>query len=99
MKKAHRNAHRNARYLPRGDARRFARYEKASVDASATAVDIKLMRDQVFFEGPARKRRVSRYWLLLLLSTVIASVGVVSDSTAAVIGAMPYATRSGMMPG
>ncbi|MBO0818777.1 MAG: DUF389 domain-containing protein [Actinobacteria bacterium] len=46
------------------------------------------MRDQVFFEGPERKRRLSRYWLLLLLSAVIASAGVVSDSTAVVIGAM-----------
>src|SRR5215469_4789014 len=46
------------------------------------------MRDQVFFEGPERKRRLSRYWLLLLLSAVIASAGVVSDSTAIVIGAM-----------
>lgn len=55
---------------------------------SLTPVDIKQMRDQVFFEGPARKRRLSRYWVLLLLSTVIASAGVVSDSTAAVIGAM-----------
>jgi uncharacterized hydrophobic protein (TIGR00271 family) len=55
---------------------------------SLTQVDIKQMRDQVFFEGPARKRRLSRYWVLLLLSTVIASAGVVSDSTATVIGAM-----------
>src|SRR6516165_4331758 len=46
------------------------------------------MRDQVFFEGPERKRRLSRYWLLLLLSAVIATAGVVSDSTATVIGAM-----------
>src|SRR5271157_2709968 len=46
------------------------------------------MRDQLFFEGPARGRRLSRYWLLLTLSAVIASAGVVSDSTATVIGAM-----------
>src|SRR6516162_3571295 len=46
------------------------------------------MRDQVFFEGPERERRLSRYWLLLLLSAVIATAGVVSDSTATVIGAM-----------
>jgi uncharacterized hydrophobic protein (TIGR00271 family) len=53
-----------------------------------TQADIEQMRSQVFFEGPERKRKLSRYWLLLLLSTVIASAGVVSDSTAAVIGAM-----------
>lgn len=51
-------------------------------------VDIQPMRDQVFFEGPERSRRLSRYWLLLVLSAVIASAGVVSDSTATVIGAM-----------
>jgi uncharacterized hydrophobic protein (TIGR00271 family) len=50
--------------------------------------DIKRMRDQLFFEGPERGRRLSRYWLLLPLSAVIASAGVVSDSTATVIGAM-----------
>src|SRR6516164_4587851 len=53
-----------------------------------TDVDIKRMRDQLFFEGPERNRRLSRYWLLLPLSAVIASAGVVSDSTATVIGAM-----------
>jgi uncharacterized hydrophobic protein (TIGR00271 family) len=51
-------------------------------------VDIKRMRDQLFFEGPQRGRRLSRFWLLLPLSAVIASAGVVSDSTATVIGAM-----------
>ena len=51
-------------------------------------VDIKRMRDQLFFEGPERNRRLSRYWLLLPLSAVIASAGVVSDSTATVTGAM-----------
>lgn len=55
---------------------------------SLTEVDIDKMRDQVFFEGPERKRRLSRFWLLLLLSAVIATAGVVSDSTATVIGAM-----------
>ena len=55
---------------------------------SLKQVDITQMRDQVFFEGPERKRRLSRYWLLLGLSAVIATAGVVSDSTATVIGAM-----------
>jgi hypothetical protein len=58
------------------------------VVTSVTQVDIEQMRDQVFFEGPERNRRLSRYWLLLLLSAVIATAGVVSDSTATVIGAM-----------
>jgi hypothetical protein len=46
------------------------------------------MRDQLFFEGPARDRRLSRYWLLLPLSAVIAAAGLVGDSTATVIGAI-----------
>ncbi len=50
--------------------------------------DIARMRDQLFFEGPERNRRLSRFWLLLPLSAVIASAGVVSNSTATVIGAM-----------
>ncbi|MGO8864068.1 MAG: DUF389 domain-containing protein [Acidimicrobiales bacterium] len=53
-----------------------------------TQGDLQRMRDQVFFEGQDLHRRLSRYWLLLPLSAVIASAGVVSDSTATVIGAM-----------
>jgi uncharacterized hydrophobic protein (TIGR00271 family) len=56
--------------------------------ATLTQVDVGRMRDQLFFEEPERSRRLSRFWLLLLLSAVIASAGVVSDSTATVIGAM-----------
>ena len=55
---------------------------------SLTQGDLKQMRDQVFFEGPKRNRHLSQYWVLLLLSAVIATAGVVSDSTATVIGAM-----------
>src|SRR5262252_7433943 len=51
-------------------------------------VDIARIRDQVLFEGPERGRRLSRFWMLLLLAAVIASAGVVSNSTATVIGAM-----------
>ena len=51
-------------------------------------IDVARIRDQVFFEGPERGRRLSRFWTLLLLAAVIASAGVVSDSTATVIGAM-----------
>jgi uncharacterized hydrophobic protein (TIGR00271 family) len=46
------------------------------------------MRDAVFFEGPARAAKLSRFWLLLLLAAVIATAGVVGDSDATVIGAM-----------
>jgi uncharacterized hydrophobic protein (TIGR00271 family) len=46
------------------------------------------MRDAVFFEGDEAPRRYSRFWLLLVLSGVIAAAGVVADSDATVIGAM-----------
>lgn len=46
------------------------------------------MRDSVFFDGPDIKARFSRFWMLLILASVIASAGVVADSTATVIGAM-----------
>jgi uncharacterized hydrophobic protein (TIGR00271 family) len=55
---------------------------------SITTRDYARMRDAVFFEGAARRRRLSRFWVLLALAAVIASAGVVADSTATVIGAM-----------
>jgi hypothetical protein len=46
------------------------------------------MREAVFFDGPNARSRYSRFWLLLILASIIASAGVVADSTATVIGAM-----------
>ncbi|WP_394554515.1 DUF389 domain-containing protein [Agromyces sp. MMS24-JH15] len=46
------------------------------------------MRDAVLFDGPDRGQRISRFWMLLILSSVIAAAGVAADSTATVIGAM-----------
>ncbi len=46
------------------------------------------MRESVFFDGPESNRKYTRFWLLLVLAAVIASAGVVADSTATVIGAM-----------
>lgn len=56
--------------------------------AAVTAADLVRMRDQLFTEGPHTKRKLTRFWMLLLLAAVIAAAGVVSDSTATVIGAM-----------
>ena len=50
--------------------------------------DITRMRDQLFFDGDDAGRKLSRFWMLLLLAGVIASAGVIGDSTATVIGAM-----------
>jgi len=46
------------------------------------------MRDAVFFEGATQRRKLSRFWVLLILAAVIATAGVIADSTATVIGAM-----------
>ncbi len=56
--------------------------------ATDLGADVTRMRDQLFFEGPETGRKLSRFWLLLLLAAVIAAAGVVADSTATVIGAM-----------
>lgn len=60
------------------------------MDKSAVLIqhEVTRMRDAVLFEGPERGRRQSRFWLLLVLASVIAAAGVVADSTATVIGAM-----------
>ena len=50
--------------------------------------DIDHMRESVFFDGPDVQRKLSRFWILLVLASVIAAAGVVADSTATVIGAM-----------
>ena len=52
------------------------------------ATDLARMRDALLFDGPERARKLSRFWALLLLAAVIATAGVVTDSTATVIGAM-----------
>ena len=50
--------------------------------------EISHMRDAVFFEGAGRDQKLSRFWLLLALASVIATAGVVGNSDATVIGAM-----------
>ncbi|MDN5696776.1 MAG: DUF389 domain-containing protein, partial [Rubrobacter sp.] len=50
--------------------------------------DLEHMRDAVFFHGPDVRRRLSRFWILITLSAIIAAAGVVADSAATVIGAM-----------
>lgn len=44
--------------------------------------------DDLFFEPPDRVQKQIGFWTLLVLSVVIATLGVLADSTAVVIGAM-----------
>lgn len=53
-----------------------------------TPDDFERMRSELLFGGPAAGRKMSRFWILLVLAGVIASAGIVADSTATVIGAM-----------
>jgi uncharacterized hydrophobic protein (TIGR00271 family) len=50
--------------------------------------EIRRMRDAVFFEGPDVRQRLSRFWILIVLASVIAAAGIAANSTATVIGAM-----------
>lgn len=52
------------------------------------AADLERMTDALFFEGMRRRAKTSRFWVLLILAGLIATFGVMQDSTATVIGAM-----------
>ncbi len=53
--------------------------------------------DKLFLEGPQTARRLTNYFALLLFATVIATYGILSNSTATVIGAMLVAPLMGPM--
>lgn len=55
---------------------------------TVSQADLTRMRERLLFDGPERGAKLTAYWTLLLLAAAIASAGVVSDSTATVIGAM-----------
>lgn len=50
--------------------------------------DVERMTGSVFIERGFRSRTSSKFWVLLVLAAVIATTGLVADSTATVIGAM-----------
>ncbi|MGW0915128.1 DUF389 domain-containing protein [Streptomyces sp. NPDC002784] len=56
--------------------------------AEVDAVAARRMTDTLFIERGLRSPGSTRFWSLLVLAAVIASAGVVGDSTATVIGAM-----------
>lgn len=57
-------------------------------ETKANRVDLDDLKNTCFFLFPDRNRRLSRFWLLMVLSTIIATSGVAGDSSATVIGAM-----------
>ena len=50
--------------------------------------EIKRVREALLFEQPERKRKLTRFFALLILAASISTFGLVSDSVATVIGAM-----------
>ena len=53
-----------------------------------TPEDVPRFEAKLFFEGARRRRYYEQFGVLLVLATVIATMGILGDSTATVIGAM-----------
>ena len=74
---------------PEADTLEVGGYIKAWLDQRDVGDD---MRDDVvdnlFFEPPDATQKQVGFWVLLVLSTAIATLGIIADSTAVVIGAM-----------
>jgi len=56
---------------------------------------LQAFEDKLFIEGPQTARRLTNFFALLLFATIIATYGVLSNSTATVIGAMIVAPLMG----
>ena len=50
--------------------------------------DVPKFENKLFFEGTRKRSYLERFFVLLILATIIATAGIVGDSTATVIGAM-----------
>ena len=57
-------------------------------DRPKSVDDRQSLYDKILFEGPTTSRRVVRFLTLMTFASIIASMGVITDSTAVVIGAM-----------
>jgi uncharacterized hydrophobic protein (TIGR00271 family) len=53
-----------------------------------SAEEISRVRETVVFEPPELKRKLIRFWILLMLAAAISTYGLIGDSVATVIGAM-----------
>jgi uncharacterized hydrophobic protein (TIGR00271 family) len=53
-----------------------------------SASDREALYDKILFDGPQERRKVIRFFTLMAFAATIASMGVIADSTAVVIGAM-----------
>ncbi|MFV0406916.1 MAG: DUF389 domain-containing protein [Propioniciclava sp.] len=69
-------------------ARGYALFPRLRKRRASPADVNRLLGGLLVTEGTDRDNKLSRFWVLILLSAVIASAGVIADSTATVIGAM-----------
>lgn len=56
--------------------------------SNVVPADVERIAGAVFIEPPITSRSSTRFWVLLVLASIIATAGVIADSTATVIGAM-----------
>jgi uncharacterized hydrophobic protein (TIGR00271 family) len=75
-----------ARKLPEGAP--VSRLGEAIHGGPVDAEEVARVRDVLLFEEPERRKRLIRFWVLLVLATAIATFGLLGDSVATVIGAM-----------
>ncbi|MEM8904623.1 MAG: DUF389 domain-containing protein [Actinomycetota bacterium] len=57
-------------------------------ERAKSTVDRRQLYAKILYEGPEARTRVARYATLMALASIIAAMGVITDSTAVVIGAM-----------
>ncbi len=69
-------------------ARHNSRPEETMSGRAAPADVERLMSKLLLTEGSDRRAKLSSFWVLIVLATIIASAGIIADSTATVIGAM-----------
>jgi uncharacterized hydrophobic protein (TIGR00271 family) len=57
-------------------------------ESTITPEDVSRLERKLFFDGVKRRRQLEQFSVLLFLAAIIATMGVLGDSTATVIGAM-----------
>ena len=62
--------------------------EQWIADRPKSADDREALYDKILFEGEQRRQRVARFCALISLAAAIGAMGIITDSTAVVIGAM-----------